>query len=97
MRTQLAYTGVMETAKVRRLGFSMRLPFPEFVARLVPCFHAGRRPPRRRYYGIVYEYSDSVPHTSETCETILESMGITDFRVGGGSPSSCVSFARAAW
>ena len=80
VRTQLAYTGVMETAKVRRLGFSMRLPFPEFVARQarVMVIYV---PIHRRYYGIVYEYADTVPHTSATCETILDAMGITDYRV----------------
>ena len=35
---QLRYTGVMETVKIRHLGFSYRLNFADFVSRC-DCLH----------------------------------------------------------
>ena len=33
VQRQLRYTGVMETVRIRREGFSLRLPFTEFLER----------------------------------------------------------------
>jgi myosin-3 len=35
--TQLKYTGVLETTRIRREGYSHRIPFNDFINRYVSC------------------------------------------------------------
>ncbi|XP_022104374.1 myosin-IIIb-like isoform X3 [Acanthaster planci] len=65
--TQLRYTGVLETTRIRRQGFSHRIPFPEFAA---------------RYQQLTYEMSSRVEGTPATCEVILKACGLMGWLLG---------------
>ncbi|XP_057303582.1 myosin-IIIb-like isoform X2 [Hydractinia symbiolongicarpus] len=53
---QLRNTGVLETTKIRRQGFSERIPFRDFV---------------KRYKFLLHEETTNVPYTAETCAKLL--------------------------
>lgn len=53
---QLRNTGVLETTKIRRQGFSDRIPFRDFV---------------KRYKFLMHEETTNVPYTAETCAKLL--------------------------
>ena len=53
---QLAYTGMLETTRLRREGFPARVPFAEFCA---------------QYAGIAFPFSQRVLGTKERCAEIL--------------------------
>ncbi|XP_038079118.1 myosin-IIIb-like isoform X2 [Patiria miniata] len=65
--TQLRYTGVLETTRIRRQGFSHRILFQEFVA---------------RYKQLAFELTNQVERTAENCEVILKACGLTDWVLG---------------
>ena len=54
---QLRHTGVLETTRIRKQGFSHRVPLPKFV---------------ERYRGLAFPYASAPPPTAETCRQILE-------------------------
>ena len=67
MGIQLKYTGVLETTKIRRLGYSHRISFSDFV---------------KRYSVLVYPLKTYVPQTKETCMDILNRVGLKNWKVG---------------
>lgn len=54
---QLKYSGVLETVKIRKLGYSFRMEFGEFV---------------RQFRSISYRYHEEVPPTQEVCMAIMK-------------------------
>uniref|UniRef100_A0A2K5S066 Myosin-IIIa n=1 Tax=Cebus imitator TaxID=2715852 RepID=A0A2K5S066_CEBIM len=64
---QLRYTGILETARIRRLGFSHRILFANFI---------------KRYYVLCYKSSEEPPVSPETCATILENAGLDNWALG---------------
>lgn len=67
VKRQLEYAGVLETIKIRQMGYSFRMMFADFVA---------------KYKNIVFHYHERVEETQEVCNKILEGIGIKDFAVG---------------
>jgi len=66
--TQLRYTGVLETSKIRRQGYSERIQFSEFVI---------------RYQCLVYYLRDDPPRDADTCRRILKKLGMEmHWRIG---------------
>ncbi|XP_033629010.1 myosin-IIIb-like isoform X6 [Asterias rubens] len=65
--TQLNYTGVLETTRIRRQGYSHRIPFQEFA---------------KRYKQVAFPMTNEVELTSSTCEGILKSCDLTDWLLG---------------
>ncbi|XP_077997309.1 myosin-IIIb-like [Glandiceps talaboti] len=65
--TQLKYTGVLETTRIRRQGYSHRITFADFV---------------RRYKIIAFNMSDPYPETEETCEEILTKCKLENWLMG---------------
>ncbi|XP_071791467.1 myosin-IIIb-like isoform X4 [Asterias amurensis] len=65
--TQLNYTGVLETTRIRRQGYSHRIPFQEFA---------------KRYKQVAFPMTNEVELTSSTCEVILKSCDLTDWLLG---------------
>jgi myosin-3 len=53
---QLRYAGVLETIRIRKLGFSFRMDFADFV---------------NSYNNIAYHYNEDPPQTQETAEKIM--------------------------
>lgn len=95
---QLRYTGVLETAKIRRQGYSHRVLFANFVQRST---HSGFRtsvsprhpPPHKhshqgltelsfRYYILAFPAHEEPPATKETCATILEKAKLEHWAMG---------------
>ncbi|XP_060048311.1 myosin-IIIa [Erinaceus europaeus] len=64
---QLRYTGILETAKIRRLGYSHRILFANFI---------------KRYQVLCYKWSEDPPVSSDTCATILEKAGLDNWALG---------------
>ena len=67
MSVQLKYTGVLETTKIRRLGYSHRISYGDFV---------------RRYSILVYPLKSTMPATKETCADILQKLGLRNWKIG---------------
>ncbi|KAL8563942.1 hypothetical protein ACOMHN_059372 [Nucella lapillus] len=67
VETQLRYTGVLETTRIRRQGFSHRIAFPDFL---------------KRYHVLALRGSTKVPITKENCELLLQKLGMTDWAMG---------------
>nr|XP_008110604.1 PREDICTED: myosin-IIIa [Anolis carolinensis] len=64
---QLRYTGILETARIRRQGFSHRILFANFI---------------KRYYLLCYKSSDNPPVSPETCAAILEKAQLDNWILG---------------
>lgn len=64
---QLKYTGVLETTKIRRLGYSHRIAYADFV---------------KRYSILVYPLKAVMPPTKETCADILQKLGLRNWKIG---------------
>ncbi|NXI34306.1 MYO3A protein, partial [Galbula dea] len=64
---QLRYTGILETARIRRQGYSHRILFANFI---------------KRYYLICYKTSDDPPVSPETCAAILEKAHLDNWVLG---------------
>ncbi|XP_062377863.1 myosin-IIIa [Sardina pilchardus] len=64
---QLRYTGILETAKIRRQGYSHRIAFVNFV---------------QRYYILAFRANEEPPATPETCAAILEKAKLENWVLG---------------
>ncbi|XP_012870046.1 PREDICTED: myosin-IIIa [Dipodomys ordii] len=64
---QLRCTGILETARIRRLGYSHRILFANFI---------------KRYYVLSYKSSEEPPVSPDTCATILEKAGLDNWALG---------------
>ncbi|XP_021363732.1 myosin-IIIb-like isoform X9 [Mizuhopecten yessoensis] len=64
---QLRYTGVLETTRIRREGYSHRIPFADFL---------------RRYHMLSFRWDERVPHTRDSCYTLLDRLGMDHFALG---------------
>ncbi|KAJ0059753.1 hypothetical protein NL108_011248, partial [Boleophthalmus pectinirostris] len=64
---QLRYTGVLETAKIRRQGYSHRILFANFV---------------KRYFILAFNANEEPPATPETCSAILEKANLENWAMG---------------
>eukprot|EP00052_Salpingoeca_macrocollata_P017135 m.138842 g.138842 ORF g.138842 m.138842 type:complete len:1065 (-) comp20285_c0_seq3:49-3243(-) len=65
--TQLKYAGVLETVKIRRMGYSVRTPFADFA---------------KHYRSIAFKYHEKVPGTLESCQQILTDSHLKDYAFG---------------
>ncbi|XP_059516951.1 myosin-IIIa [Myotis daubentonii] len=64
---QLRYTGILETARIRRLGYSHRILFANFI---------------KRYQVLCYKWSEEPPVSPDTCAAILEKAGLDNWALG---------------
>uniref|UniRef100_A0A4W6DX34 non-specific serine/threonine protein kinase n=1 Tax=Lates calcarifer TaxID=8187 RepID=A0A4W6DX34_LATCA len=64
---QLRYTGVLETAKIRRQGYSHRILFANFI---------------KRYYILAFHAHEEPAVTQETCAAILEKAKLENWAMG---------------
>ncbi|KAJ8278097.1 hypothetical protein GJAV_G00083790 [Gymnothorax javanicus] len=64
---QLRYTGVLETAKIRRQGYSHRILFANFI---------------KRYGILAFRANEEPPLSPETCATILEKVKLENWVMG---------------
>ncbi|MBZ3886328.1 Myosin-IIIa [Sciurus carolinensis] len=64
---QLRYTGILETARIRRLGYSHRILFANFI---------------KRYYVLCFKSSEEPPVSPDICATILEKAGLDNWALG---------------
>ncbi|KAK5849943.1 hypothetical protein PBY51_014237 [Eleginops maclovinus] len=64
---QLRYTGVLETAKIRRQGYSHRILFANFM---------------KRYYILAFHADEEPPVTQEACAAILEKAKLENWAMG---------------
>ncbi|XP_021050844.2 myosin-IIIa [Mus pahari] len=64
---QLRCTGILETARIRRLGYSHRILFANFI---------------KRYYVLCYKSSEEPPVSPDTCAAILEKAGLDNWALG---------------
>ncbi|XP_058879175.1 myosin-IIIa-like isoform X2 [Acipenser ruthenus] len=64
---QLRYTGVLETAKIRRQGFSHRILFANFI---------------KRYSVLAFRSNEDPPVSPETCAAILEKAKLDNWVLG---------------
>ncbi|NXP58489.1 MYO3A protein, partial [Chloropsis cyanopogon] len=64
---QLRYTGILETARIRRQGYSHRILFANFI---------------KRYYLICYKTNEDPPVSPETCAAILEKAHLDNWVLG---------------
>uniref|UniRef100_A0A8D2Q8J2 non-specific serine/threonine protein kinase n=1 Tax=Varanus komodoensis TaxID=61221 RepID=A0A8D2Q8J2_VARKO len=64
---QLRYTGILETARIRRQGYSHRILFANFI---------------ERYYLLCYKSNDTPPVSPETCAAILERAQLDNWILG---------------
>uniref|UniRef100_A0A3B3SF68 non-specific serine/threonine protein kinase n=1 Tax=Paramormyrops kingsleyae TaxID=1676925 RepID=A0A3B3SF68_9TELE len=64
---QLRYTGVLETAKIRRQGYSHRILFANFI---------------KRYSLLAFKANEEPTLTPETCAVILEKMKLENWVLG---------------
>lgn len=64
---QLAYTGIMETIKIRQMGFSHRLPFAEFL---------------RRYSFLVFSFDERIVANRDNCRLLLVRLGMDGWALG---------------
>ncbi|XP_030624792.1 myosin-IIIa [Chanos chanos] len=64
---QLRYTGLLETAKIRRQGYSHRILFSNFI---------------KRYYILAFRANEEPPVSPETCAAILEKTKLENWVLG---------------
>ncbi|XP_004605551.2 myosin-IIIa [Sorex araneus] len=64
---QLRYTGILETARIRRLGYSHRILFANFI---------------KRYQVLCYKWNEDPPVSANTCAAILEKAGLSNWALG---------------
>ncbi|XP_059183414.1 myosin-IIIa [Centropristis striata] len=64
---QLRYTGVLETAKIRRQGYSHRILLANFI---------------KRYYILAFQAHEEPAVTQETCSAILEKAKLENWAMG---------------
>jgi len=64
---QLQYTGILETVRIRKQGFSHRMTFAEFL---------------RRYVFLAFGYEERVVADKPSCEMLLERMKLDGWAVG---------------
>ncbi|XP_062335819.1 myosin-IIIa isoform X1 [Osmerus eperlanus] len=64
---QLRYTGVLETAKIRRQGYSHRIVFANFI---------------KRYFILAFRAHEEPAATPETCAAILEKAKLENWALG---------------
>uniref|UniRef100_A0A1A8CQF9 non-specific serine/threonine protein kinase n=2 Tax=Nothobranchius kadleci TaxID=1051664 RepID=A0A1A8CQF9_NOTKA len=64
---QLRYTGVLETAKIRRQGFSHRILFANFI---------------KRYYVLAFHAHEEPAPTPEACASILDKAKLENWAMG---------------
>ncbi|CAF1580482.1 unnamed protein product [Adineta ricciae] len=64
---QLKYSGILAAAKIRRYGFSHRIPFANFI---------------QRYAILAYPTTMDLPLTRETCENILHKLKMQNWTTG---------------
>ncbi|XP_077930210.1 myosin-IIIa [Halichoerus grypus] len=64
---QLRYTGILETARIRRLGYSHRILFSNFI---------------KRYHVLCYKWDEEPPVSPDTCAAILEKAGLDNWALG---------------
>ncbi|GAB1606866.1 myosin-IIIb-like [Argonauta hians] len=67
IKTQLSYTGVLETTRIRKEGFSHRIPFGEFLQRYHVLMPSWVKPPKAR---------------AENCSALLQHVGFSDYAFG---------------
>ena len=65
---QLRYAGVLETIKIRKLGYSFRMEFGDFV---------------RQFKSVVYRYHEEVNADKETCLLIMKAIGQEQAKLAG--------------
>ncbi|XP_064598215.1 myosin-IIIb-like isoform X2 [Liolophura sinensis] len=65
--TQLRYTGVLETTKIRRQGYSHRIVFSEFLS---------------RYYFLGFGFEPVPDISAENCRILLEKLGLENWQLG---------------
>ncbi|XP_052720135.1 myosin-IIIb-like isoform X3 [Crassostrea angulata] len=65
--TQLRYTGVLETTRIRREGYSHRIPFGEFL---------------KRYSMLAFRWDEKVEHTRDCCFTLLDRLNMSMYQLG---------------
>jgi myosin-3 len=64
---QLKYAGVLATITIRKMGYSFRLSFADFV---------------KRYKVMAYKFNENPEESKETCLKILNKIKMTDYQVG---------------
>ncbi|XP_069077646.1 myosin-IIIb [Pleurodeles waltl] len=64
---QLRYTGILETVRIRRQGYSHRILFDEFI---------------KRYYYLAFKAHGSPPVTKENCIAILKAAKLDNWVLG---------------
>ncbi|XP_048075465.2 myosin-IIIa [Ursus arctos] len=64
---QLRYTGILETARIRRLGYSHRILFSSFI---------------KRYHVLCYKWNEEPPGSPDACAAILEKAGLDNWALG---------------
>nr|XP_014350789.1 PREDICTED: myosin-IIIa [Latimeria chalumnae] len=64
---QLRYTGILETARIRRQGYSHRILFANFI---------------KRYYIIAFRSNENPPVSPDICATILEKANLDNWVLG---------------
>lgn len=67
VQTQLKYTGVLETTRIRQQGYSERITFEEFV---------------KRYQVLVYPLHLKIPRDPSSCVQILKQCKIQNWLIG---------------
>lgn len=67
VQTQLKYTGVLETTRIRRQGYSERITFAEFV---------------KRYQVLVYPLYKKIPSDATSCRVILKHCKLKNWLIG---------------
>ena len=67
VRRQLAYSGVLETITIRKMGYSVRYTYEEFV---------------QLFRIIAFKHNQDAPLTKESCIKILHAAKIEDFAPG---------------
>ena len=68
VQTQLKYTGVLETIRIRKEGFAIRLKFPQFL----------------QQYGVIAFPGDprDIPYTPENLNKVCKEAGVTGHLLG---------------
>ncbi|XP_044083914.1 myosin-IIIa [Neovison vison] len=64
---QLRYTGILETARIRRLGYSHRILFSNFI---------------KRYHVLCYKWNEEPPVSPDSCAAILKKAGLDNWALG---------------